>query len=1098
MKIRQQKILTWLVLFFMLASNFISVIQPITAYAENGIENSLVDDEQVDQSIDTTDSQTTETSTEELETPNELEAAFPEPVIEKDSLLEEESTEENTEQERSGAELAARADPYSVEGLTDAEIIALANHMYGSYASVNPTFEVHVTNDQGVVLNIPFARARGVGSVEKLIPMSYSVKLDQTWLIIALHVEKFRIDGGIAYCVQPGVEFGQGEGYVPHPSIGLINENQKQIINNIINFGSNGNDSDELYMATQFYIWEALGYTVQSDLANYAAYKSQIDARADNHRTKPSFDNQEITVKAGETVQLNDSKNVFNYYHEIRNDGNTSVSKDGNTLKITPSINSNDGEIVFQRNSPVSGVQYFWVKENAQTMTTAGEAQPTQTKIRVKVVKTGSAAAQKLDEEGNPLADAVFRFEYDGIVEERTTGEDGLVKLDDILMGTSVTITEIRAPEGRVIDNIPQTVVIEPGQTITKTFTNRWAQQPIKLIKREKDANRPLKDVPFALYKLTGVTKTLIGEYKTDANGEINIERLLYNRDGYRFVELEPLHGFLPNTTEYDFNVTVENDGKLIELIVDNEPNPVVLNTTATGKNGEKFVDPTKEIELEDTIHYKWLFAGRTYQCTAKIVDQETGEVLETLQGSFVPPAYEGFYVVKTTVDGNKYRGKKLVFYEYIYDTVSKKEVAKHEDINDEGQSIKVNDPKITTKAQGEDGRQQFNPLTKVPVKETASFTDLVVGHKYTTTVQAYRLNDNTPYDDALETKTFIATSPTMEVTFDFILDGKDLQGNGLVFTEKLFYENEEVANHEDLENEDQTVSFTDPEISTKAHGKDKQQKFDPLAKIPIKETAVFTDLIIGDEYKVIVQGYRLSTGEPYEKVRAEAVFTATEAKMSYSFDFVLSGKELAGDGIVFTEKLLFNDEVIAEHNDLTNKKQTIQFTDPKITTLAQGKNGEKILVPAQNTTIQETAKITGLIIGHKYTVNVNGHRLSDGRVIDELTKQKTFIAEKTEITLSFEYQVDGQLFSNDGIVFTETLLTENEVIAEHLDLENEKQTVRFKPLVNNTSTLPATSGPRSSLPSTGENGSENLALFALFMLILCVILQLERRKKLR
>ncbi|MFD1899546.1 collagen binding domain-containing protein [Enterococcus termitis] len=227
----------------------------------------------------------------------------------------------------------------------------------------------------------------------------------------------------------------------------------------------------------------------------------------------------------------------------------------------------------------------------------------------INVVKTGAAAAQKLDEEGNPLAGAVFKFDYNGIVEERTTGADGLVKLDNILMGTTITITEIRAPEGRVIENTPQTVTIEPGQTITRSFTNRWAQQPIKLVKREKDANRPLKDVPFALYKLTGVTKTLIGEYKTDSNGEINIEQLKYNRDGYRFIEIEPLHGFLPNTTEYDFKVTSEKDGQLLEIIVDNEPNPPLLNTTATGKNGEKFVDPTKEVELEDTIHYKWLFA---------------------------------------------------------------------------------------------------------------------------------------------------------------------------------------------------------------------------------------------------------------------------------------------------------------------------------------------------------------------------------------------------------------------------------------------------------------------------------------------------------
>lgn len=176
----------------------------------------------------------------------------------------------------------------------------------------------------------------------------------------------------------------------------------KKVINNIVNFGSNGADSNELYIATQFSVWESLGFSVQSELTNYQAYKAQIEANINNYRTKPSFDEQEFTVVAGETVDINDSRGVFAQYHEVSNGTNTSISKQGNTLRITPSVLSTNGEINFQRTSPNSGAQYFWVKDGKQTMVTAGEIEPTKTKIRLNIIKTGSIAALKVDEEGLP------------------------------------------------------------------------------------------------------------------------------------------------------------------------------------------------------------------------------------------------------------------------------------------------------------------------------------------------------------------------------------------------------------------------------------------------------------------------------------------------------------------------------------------------------------------------------------------------------------------------------------------------------------------------------------------------------------------------
>lgn len=378
------------------------------------------------------------------------------------------------------------------------------------------------------------------------------------------------------------------------------------------------------------------------------------------------------------------------------------------------------------------------------------------------------------------------------------------------------------------------------------------------------------------------------------------------------------------------------------------------------------------------------------------------------------------------------------------------------------GQTITVNNPEIKTKAQGEDGRKLFNPQKKVNIKETVTFTDLVVGHKYTTTVQGYKLSDETAYENAALTKTFIATNPLMELTFEFELDGQELKGNGIVFTEKLFYESEEMANHEELTNEEQTVRFTDPKITTKAYGEEGKQLFDPHAKVPVKETAVLTDLIVGDEYKVIVQGYRLSTGKPYEKVKKELVFTATETEMEQTVDFILSGKELAGDGIVFTETLLYEEETIAEHKDLSNQEQTIVFTNPKIKTKAFGDEQKQVFDPLQKVLVKETAEITELIIGNEYKVVVQGYRLSTEKVYEKVRKEVTFVAEKEVKTIEFEFILEGKELRGDGIVFTETLSHEDENIATHHDLNNQEQTVRFN-------------DPSISTIAQGKNGEKVL-----------------------
>ena len=80
----------------------------------------------------------------------------------------------------------------------------------------------------------------------------------------------------------------------------------------------------------------------------------------------------------------------------------------------------------------------------------------------------------KIDAETKkPLAGAVFRIEkIDGsFVKEYTTDKNGEIKLDKLPQG-SYAVTEVKAPDGYVLDPLSQTVTIDKSDAQTLTFYN--------------------------------------------------------------------------------------------------------------------------------------------------------------------------------------------------------------------------------------------------------------------------------------------------------------------------------------------------------------------------------------------------------------------------------------------------------------------------------------------------------------------------------------------------------------------------------------------------------------------------------------------------
>ena len=125
----------------------------------------------------------------------------------------------------------------------------------------------------------------------------------------------------------------------------------------------------------------------------------------------------------------------------------------------------------------------------------------------------------KLDADGgSPLLGATFRItEANGrFVGEHTTGPDGLITITDLPPGVYI-VTEIRSPDGYILDMTPQTVELRAGHTSRLEFRNT-AYANLSLRKICSESREPLPD---AVFRLFDDRRREIGTFTTNAAGEI-------------------------------------------------------------------------------------------------------------------------------------------------------------------------------------------------------------------------------------------------------------------------------------------------------------------------------------------------------------------------------------------------------------------------------------------------------------------------------------------------------------------------------------------------------------------------------------------------
>lgn len=265
--------------------------------------------------------------------------------------------------------------------------------------------------------------------------------------------------------------------------------------------------------------------------------------------------------------------------------------------------------------------------------------------------------------------------------------------------------------------------------------------------------------------------------------------------------------------------------------------------------------------------------------------------------------------------------------------------IAGHEDYNDENQTICV--PQIKTTAKdAKSGTSMFYAEKNAKIVDTVSYRNLVPGKKYKVVGTAVDKSNGAPViangNNVTAEAEFVAKEATGKVDVVFTFDASLLAGRTIVMFEDVYYENNLIATHADITDEEQTLYV--PKIGTTAiDGERKDHSSTADSSVTIVDSVAYQNLVQGQTYRVTGKLMDKATGKALvidgKEVTAVTEFTAAGTEGVVDVTFRFNGKGMTGKQLVVFEQLdvvtADGAYAIASHNDINDATQTITMIAP-------------------------------------------------------------------------------------------------------------------------------------------------------------------------
>ena len=602
---------------------------------------------------------------------------------------------------------------------------------------------------------------------------------------------------------------------------------------------------------------------------------------------------------------------------------------------------------------------------------------------------------------------------------------------DDVSQQVTVLKPEIGTTATDKADG-DKNVVSEPEATITDTvrYVNLTPGKTYKvtgaLYEKVKGKDGKVTEKKFTV---NGKDVTAETEFTAEkSSGEVEVTFTFDAsaiKDGTELVAFETVSS---DGHEICAHADIEDEGQTVTVT-----KPEVGTTATDGFDGDKNVVADTDATVTDTVHYKNLTPGKTYKVTGtlyqKVTDKD-GKVTKkkltvdgkdvTAETEFTAETSDGDATVTFKFDASGIKDKTpLVAFESL--CYKDKELCAHADIEDEDQTVTVNQPSVGTTA-----------------------TDKLDG-------------DKTVIADA-------ESSVTDEVAYDHVLTGKSYTMAGILMDAKTGLP---VLTGEGAKKftEDDLVKFTSGLLDVLGFKSDSDEdgidwsavKSLPTASIDLSKVTAYAE-----ENKELLSCLVYQTAE----------FTPEKESGSIDMDYAFNSNDvidrLSGETknlVVF--EVMFKGSIenaseethvsiVASECDKDNEGQTVKLIPSSIGTTATDKSdGDHELMAGKDAVITDEVKYEGLIPGKEYTLHATLMDKQTGeplKVADKgVTAELKFTPNSENGTVSIDLgEFDATSLDGHTLVVFEELTKQSDIdgdttdvtVAEHKDINDEGQSV--------------------------------------------------------
>lgn len=530
---------------------------------------------------------------------------------------------------------------------------------------------------------------------------------------------------------------------------------------------------------------------------------------------------------------------------------------------------------------------------------------------------------------------------------------------------------------------------VKTTATDTKTETKlTFAEADIHI----KDTVEYTNLIPGKTYKVTGTAMDkATGEAIKDADGnEVTAEAEITPETADGSVDVDFIFdgSALAGKTIVMFEEIHYEDNLIgVHADIEDEAQTIYVPAIATEAidevTGIHLSNAGEDVKVKDTVSYQNLVPGYTYKVAGTVMDKDTQKPLQNngadivAEAEFTPETADGTVDVEFTFNAAEFAGKTMVMFEKLYlvkenvtdaadtdvsqdskdnvegdnkendednttgaqEEVQEVLVAVHEDIDDDNQTIYVPQVKTTARDSKSD-TSMFYAQKDAKVIDTVTYRNLVPGKTYKVVGTAVDKETGAPLivngAEVTSEAEFTAEKASGKVDVVFTFDGSLLAGRTIVMFEQVYYDNNLIATHADIEDEAQTLYV--PKIQTTALDGERHDHNSVADKcVTIVDTVAYQNLVQGQKYKVTGKLIDKSTGKALviggKEVTAETEFIAEGTEGTADVTFKFNGTGLTGKQLVAYEQLYVvtdkGESIIASHEDINDEAQTITMLAP-------------------------------------------------------------------------------------------------------------------------------------------------------------------------